>query len=161
MFLHNHHRRRNPHRLCENPNNLPVPFSWPSTTGITASTNSGVVKLTPAKELPSGQHPNDPIFPCRPNLDEQPRSYVDSSQYRSTKLASTHFQKRPPVFPYPNRSPSAESKSYFYLFLFQKLDSLIYRIIIQNLFSSYLLHFRSDFSAFHVGVILATRRLDL
>lgn len=105
-----------------------------------------------------------PMTPSSPAIQiwiKWPRSYVDSGQYRSTKLASARFQKRPPIFPYPTRSPSAESKSNFYLFLFQKSDSLIYRITIQNLFSSYLLRFRSDFSAFRVGVILATRRLDL
>jgi hypothetical protein len=34
------------------------------------------------------------------------------------------FNRDPLLSPYPTRSPSAESKSDFYLFLFQKSDSL-------------------------------------
>ena len=64
--------------------------------------------------------PDDPIFPCRLNLDERPRSHADSGQYRSTKSASAYFHERPPCFPHILPAVLEQSQNpifiYFYSF---------------------------------------------
>jgi hypothetical protein len=79
--------------------------------------------------------PDDPIFPCRLNLDERPRSHADSGQYRSTKSASAYFHERPPCFPHILPTVLEQSQNPIFIYFYSENQIHLFAELLSRAYS--------------------------